>query len=511
MNPLLKTPQQMLLSKAGIPHLADGRSVGALTAGAAQLLETAVKRFINVFKRPPDQSEMAELTKHVQSFSAPARPAPNMERLAATTPAQDMLVDAAGNAYKPVMGPRGLTTPEQAAGYKIDPFGASAANMRARQGLYEPGVKAFENRDPFLTEAMTGRAPTRTRQKPFTTNIDDLNANKAALEEQGIYGNVARVEPGGYPAQSSTPSSDYFARMSAGIENAKLPDNIMSTFRAKFGRNPNEDEVNAIIAHLNVARHDYTGKGSAIFGERPTTAGGGRPTKSEADQMAAWREQAQASGMSPTSITAKPAELSRDFPQLSREMQMGPDTGFAHGGSTNPDYMRAEMVVNGYTPAKYAGGKSVNPMFEGIQESKPSDTDNKRFPSVAELKRMAGKTAKFGLGTALPGYFAYEGLSQLPENIGTGNYGDAAANAIYGVSGAAQAMPKTMSRLIGPAATSTASKAWLPLMAGQMLGHHGNLNEGEQELLRLYGSDYDYVDAERDPFFEGSVFSAQKR
>ena len=473
----------MLLSKAGIPHLADGRSVGALTAGASQLLETAVKRFINVFKRPPDQSEMAELTKHVQSFSAPVRPAPNMERLAATTPAQDMLVDAAGNAYKPVMGPRGLTTPEQAAGYKIDPFGASAANVRARKDLYEPGVKAFEDRDPFLTEAMTGRAPTRTRQKPFTTNIDDLNANKAALEEQGIYGNVARVEPGGYPAQSVTPSSDYFARMSEGIENAKLPDNIMSTFRAKFGRNPNEDEVNAIIAHLNVARHDYTGKGPAIFGERPTTAGGGRPTKAEADQMAAWREQAQASGMSPTSITAKPAELSRDFPQLSREMQMGPDTGFAGGGSTNPDYMRAEMVVNGYTPSKYADGKSVTK-----------------------------KVAKFGFNTALPGFMAYEDLSEIPENIGTGNYGDAIAHAVSGISGAAQAAPKTMSRLIGPAATSTASKAWLPLMAGQMLGYHGDLGEGEQEeleRLRL-AQDYGYIDAQRDPFFAGSVF-AQKR
>lgn len=482
MNPLIKTPQQMLLSKAGIPHLADGRSVGALTAGATQLLDTAVKKFIGVFKRPPNASEMDELTQHVRSFSAPQRPAPNMERLSATTPAQDMLVDASGNAYKPAMGPRGLTTPEQAAGYKVDPFGSSAANFRARQGSYEPGVQAFESRDPFLTEAMTGRAPTRTRQKPFTTNIDDLNANKAALEEQGIYGNVAHVEPGGYPAQSSTPSSDYFARMSASIENAKLPPDIMSTFRAKFGRNPNEDEVNAIIAHLNVARHDYTGKGAAVFGERPMPAGGGRPTKAEQDQMAAWREQAQASGMSPTAITAKPAELARDYPQMTREMQLGPDTGFAHGGSTNPDYMRAEMAVHGHTPSKYASGSTV--------------------------KKRAGQVAKFGLGTALPGYFAYEGLTAMPENFGTGDYGTGVSNAIFGTSGAAQAMPKTTARMIGPAATSTLSKAWLPLLAGQMLGHHGDLNEGEQEQLRLAQG---YIDAEKDPFFEGSVFSAQKR
>ena len=506
MNPLLKTPQQMLLSKAGIPHLADGRSVGALTAGASQLLETAVKKFIGVFKRPPNASEMDELTKHVQSFSAPQRPAPNMERLSATTPAQDMLVDASGNAYKPAMGPRGLTTPEQAAGYKVDPFGSSAANFRARQGSYEPGVQAFENRDPFLTEAMTGRAPTRTRQKPFTTNLDDLNANKAALEEQGIYGNVAKVEPGGYPAQSNTPSSDYFAKMSASIENAKLPPDIMSTFRAKFGRNPNEDEVNAIIAHLNVARHDYTGKGAAIFGERPMPAGGGRPTKNEADQMSAWREQAQASGMSPTAITAKPAELARDYPQMTREMQMGPDTGFAGGGSTSPDYMRAEMTVHGFTPSKYAGGSSVTNEMDS-QETRRSDMGMMRR-MMPDVKKRAMQAGKFGLGTALPGYFAYEGLTAMPENFGTGDYGTGAANAIYGTSGMAQAMPKTTARMIGPAATSTLSKAWMPLLAGQMLGHHGDLNEGEQERLRLAQG---YIDAEKDPFFEGSVFSAQKR
>ena len=502
---MIKTPQQMLLSKAGIPHLAGGKSVGALTAGASQLLETAVKKFIGVFKRPPNASEMDELTQHVRSFSAPQRPAPNMERLSATTPAQDMLVDASGNAYKPAMGPRGLTTPEQAAGYKVDPFGSSAANFRARQGAYEPGVQAFESRDPFLTEAMTGRAPTRTRQKPFTTNLDDLNANKAALEEQGIYGNVAKVEPGGYPAQSSTPSSDYFARMSASIENAKLPPDIMSTFRAKFGRNPNEDEVNAIIAHLNVARHDYTGKGAAVFGERPVSASGGRPTKAEQDQMAAWREQAQASGMSPTAITSKPAELARDYPQMTREMQLGPDTGFAQGGSTNPDYMRAEMAVNGFTPSKYAGGSTVTNEMDS-QETRRGD--NRRIPTIAELKRYGAKGAKFGLGTALPGYFAYEGLTAMPENFGTGDYGTGAANAIFGTSGMAQAMPKTTARMIGPAATSTLSKAWLPLLAGQMLGHHGDLNEGEQEQLRLAQG---YIDAEKDPFFEGSVFSAQKR
>jgi hypothetical protein len=199
------------------------------------------------------------------------------------------------------------------------------------------------------------------------------------------------------------------------------------------------------------------------------------------------------------------AQLARDYPQMTREMQMGPDTGFAHGGSTNPDYMRAEMAVNGFTPSKYAGGSTVT------NEMDPQETrrgDNRRIPTIAELKRYGAKGAKFGLGTALPGYFAYEGLTAMPENFGTGDYGTGAANAIFGTSGMAQAMPKTTARMIGPAATSTLSKAWMPLLAGQMLGHHGDLNEGEQEQLRLAQG---YIDAEKDPFFEGSVFSAQKR
>lgn len=222
--------------------------------------------------------------------------------------------------------------------------------------------------------------------------------------------------------------------------------------------------------------------------------------------MSNWREQAQASGMSPTAIQAKPAELNQNFPKLAQEIKLGPDTGFAQGGYINPDYMRAEMMVQGLTPQKYAAGSSVTNELDP-QESRRNDMGMMRR-MLPEAKKRAMQAGKFGVNTALPGYFGYEALSALPENIGTGDYGTGIANAIIGGSSAAQMMPRTAAQMIGPSAASGLSKAWMPLMAAQMLGHHGDLNEGENEQLKLQQG---FVDARKDPFFEGSVFSAQKR
>ena len=255
-------------------------NLSKMTAGARMLYEQTVKKFPALMGRNPTAEDLAKIEFHANEFSKPVHemnPAHAEElqrRLQATTPAKDMLVDASGRAYQPIHSvdqTKGLMTPEQAAGYNVDQFGSTPANFRAREGLYAPDVQAFESRDPFLTQAMTGRPPSGTRQKPFTTNIDDLAANRASLEAKGQYGDVADVAPGGYPTQSTTPSADYFANMAAKIEAAKLPTNIQSTLREALGRNPTEDEINAAIANLNVAGHDYTGKGAAIFGERPKT------------------------------------------------------------------------------------------------------------------------------------------------------------------------------------------------------------------------------------------------
>lgn len=343
MNPFLRTPQEMMLDNTGLPHYAGGSSV---TAGANQLLQKVIQLFTRLEGRPPNAQEMQELTQHASSFSKSTnQAAPNLARIREETPAH-VLMDAEGRPYKPAMTPSGtLTTPEQAQGYGIDPFGSSAANFRARKPFYEDtGVKPMEMRDPFLTQAMTGRPPSGTYQKPFTTSIDDILANKAALEEKGIYGEVADVSPGGRPFQSSTPMSDYLAERAAAIENAAVPPGLRDALWERLGRKPTEDEMNEAIALLNPARHDYTGKGKAIFGERPQQ-------KSEMD---AWREKARLTGMSETAINSPPARLRDKFPVMAHEINLGPDTGFKSGGSISPDYMIAEMAVNGHTPKKFS-------------------------------------------------------------------------------------------------------------------------------------------------------------
>jgi hypothetical protein len=338
-----------------------------MTAGARMLYEQSVKKFPAMMGRLPTAEDLAKLEFHAKEFSKPFSEMNPIhrekleQRLQATTPAKDMLVDEAGRAYQPIHSidqSKGLITPEQAQGYTNDQFGSTAGNFRAREGLYAPDVQAFESRDPFLTQAMTGRPPSGTRQKPFTTNIDDLAANRASLEAKGQYGDIADVSPGGYPAQSTTPSADYFANMAAKIEAAKLPANIQSTLREALGRQPTEDEINAAIANLNVAGHDYTGKGAAVFAERPPTKRG-TLTAAEKAALAEWRQQAIDSGMSRTAVNASPSDLAAKFPGIAAEQELGPALPFKRGGDVHPDNLRAEMIVHGYEPKKFAEGKST--------------------------------------------------------------------------------------------------------------------------------------------------------
>lgn len=384
----------MMYEQAGIPHLAIG---GGLTAGAENVLKSTIKKFSTIFGRHPNAEELAQLEAHAAKLSQPTTPAPNLKRIAAETPAQNMMVDASGRAYSPVhnIDPnKRMLAPEEAAGYTTDPFGSGSANFRAREGLYAPDVQAFESRDPFLTQAMTGRPTSGTRQKPFTTSIDDLVQNKAHLENKGIYGDVADVSPGGYPTQSTTPSADYFANMASAIEAAKLPTNIRSSLREVLKREPTEDEINAAIANLNAARHDYTGKGAAVFGERPATTGA-RPTAAQRAEMEDWRQRAIDSGQSRTSVNATPGEIRARTPSIAEQMDLGPDTGFAHGGSTSPKQMRADMMVRGYS-----AGNLVEPIGHVIVQGAPNIAAHGMYvaPSIPDIKPSysAAKTGNYG-------------------------------------------------------------------------------------------------------------------
>jgi len=432
-----------MLEQAGIPHLAGG---GNLTSGARQLLEKAIERFKVASGRMPNASEMSQLEQHAASFSVPSRPAPNLKRLEATTPGQNVFVDSSGHAYNAARGPRGeLTTPEQAQGYAIDPFGSTPANFRARKEYYDPRIKTMEDRDPFLTEAMTGRSTTRTSHKPFTTSLEDLVANKAALEQKGIYGDVAHVGPGDAPVQSITPSSDFFAERAARIENALLPENLLSTLRQKLGHQPNEDEINAAIANMNLARHNYTGKGEGIFGERPIFTG--KPTKEQSQELAEWQQRAIDSGIAPSAVEKPLSRLRAQHQGLANEIELGPDTGFKAGGHLNPDYMRAEMTVQGYKPQKFAKGGTT---FWGAQSA-----------------------------------------MDLPSSISEGRFDDTLMNAANMGAAASEAAPNTARALLGkslPGMLTRTMGGFLPALTVQAMANIGGLNENEQEELNRFNN-----------------------
>ena len=90
-NPI-KTPQQMLLEQAGIPHLAGGSAVAKeLTAGARMLVENAIKKFKAVTGRAPTANEVAQLEQHAQSLSKPTTPASKLSPEAQEANAQYLL------------------------------------------------------------------------------------------------------------------------------------------------------------------------------------------------------------------------------------------------------------------------------------------------------------------------------------------------------------------------------------------------------------------------------------
>lgn len=385
MNPI-KTPQEMLEEMAGIPRMAGGGTAPkSLTAGAAAIYNNLVKKATAVKRAPLNAKELAIIEQHASSLSMPtSKGIPTQPgRLEATTPAANHLVDQQGRAYRAVQGPRGLTTPEQAKGYELDPFGMSPGNMRAREeiidnkpvSLYDDSVKAFEDRDPFLTMNTPGlqRHASGTRLKPFTTNIDDLVANRAKMESKGVYEGSTGTEPGGFPAQSITPSADYFAERAAALENAKLPDNIVSALRKQLGRQPTQDEVNAFIADLNVMNMDYTGKGPTSFGLRPEMPKG-RPNKAKQAEIDKWKQFAVDSGQSRSAADASGSDLRNRYPSLQREVEYGPEPEFKKGGSTTPEDMRHMMLAYGKVPQKYKDAyKNMSGFNKAIAAVGPAD------------------------------------------------------------------------------------------------------------------------------------------
>lgn len=334
MNPI-KTPQEMLAEMAGIPHMAAGRAVGQFDKAIAG----AVAKFKQLYGKAPSQQEMQALQSHVQGLSNP-------------------------------------TSPVLRSGMSAQP--RAAYELATDPNLISPDTA----RDEFLTKMTTGRTTKGTNLRPMAQDVSDPSVIKN-IEAQQMSGQLDEVIPGASQGQSITPSADYFGEVSTNIENAALQggalDMLKKDFVKKFGRYPDADETNKIIADYNIMRQQYGPKGNAVVSERPGTAKG----------MKEYRAEARNEGIQESALTKPPS----DYPQyLKDELQMQrgelPTSGIAEakkrrasgieptdfyvdeqgnlvkvyptmkaeGGQITPEEMMHQMIVQGQTPQKLAGG-----------------------------------------------------------------------------------------------------------------------------------------------------------
>jgi len=317
-NPI-KSPRDMLFELANFPHMADGRQVLKAGSEMKKLVEEAIQRYIRLYKKAPPPEDVKALEAH-----------------------------AAALAQKPTVWHDPVT------------------QARARHELAtNPGlINPEDMRDPFLTQAMTGRGTKGTRQAPFTIDISDPNVQKS-LEMKQMSGKLEDlVGPEGVP--SITPATDALAKMSQSLEqralsSGSLPliERLKLSFFNKNKRQPTEDELNALIADYNPLRHQYGTAGTSIVTARPKTAKG----------MQDWRQKARAEGVPEAYLEKPPA----DYPQylqaeldiaqgvqpgirpMSEDLIKNPDKQFAGGGSTtmSPREMQAMMIAHGTTPSKF--------------------------------------------------------------------------------------------------------------------------------------------------------------
>jgi hypothetical protein len=335
MNPI-KTPEEMLAEMAGIPRMAAGKAV---VGQFDRAIAGAVAKFKQLYGKSPSAQEMEALKSHVQGLSSP-------------------------------------TSPVLRSGMSAQP--RAAYELATDPNLINPDMA----RDEFLTKMTTGRTTKGTNLRPMAQDISDPSVVKN-IEGQQMAGQLDEAIPGASQTGSITPSADYFGEVSTNIENSALQggafDKLKQAFVKKYGRYPDADETNAMIAEFNPARHQYGSQGASIVGGRPATAKG----------MSDWRNQARSEGIPESYLNKPPA----DYPQyLKDELQMQrgelPTSGIreakkkrasnveptdfyvdeegnlvkvyptmkAEGGQITPDEMRHMMLVQGQTPQKFAGG-----------------------------------------------------------------------------------------------------------------------------------------------------------
>jgi hypothetical protein len=335
MNPI-KTPQEMLAEMAGIPRMAGG---SAVAGQFDKMIASAIAKYKQLNKRAPSAQEVEQLKSHVQGLSNPSSP-----------------VLRSGMSAQP------------RASYEL----ATDPNL----------INPDTARDPFLTKMLTGRTTKGTNLRPLAQDISDPSVVKN-IEAQQMSGALDEVIPGASRGQSTTPSADYFAQQSSAIENEALSggtfDKLKQEFVKKNGRYPDQDELNAMVAEFNPARHQYGEQGISIMSQRPPTAKGMSDFRNAArnegveesyltkrqgnypqyiqDELTIQRgevplstmkeaKKKRASGIEPTDFYVdEEGNLVKVYPTMKAE-----------GGQITPEEMRHMMMVQGQTPEKFAGG-----------------------------------------------------------------------------------------------------------------------------------------------------------
>jgi hypothetical protein len=333
MNPI-KTPQEMLAEMAGIPRMAGGKAVAGQFDKA---IAGAVAKFKQLYGKSPSAQEVEALKSHVQGLSSPTSP---------------ILRSGKGTEAR------------------------AQFELGTDLNLINPDTA----RDPFLTKMQLDRTPKGTQLRPKTFDITDPNVTKN-IEERQMSGLMDEDIPEASQRISSTPSADYFGEVSSNIENAALQggafDMLKAEFVKKFGRYPNADETNQMIADYNIMRQQYGPKGISVVGERPRTARG----------MEEFRAEARNEGIEESALTNPPADYPKylknelaiqrgelpsiKIPKAKKKNAVEPTDFYtdeegnlvkvfptmkAAGGQITPEEMMHQMIIAGQEPQRFAAG-----------------------------------------------------------------------------------------------------------------------------------------------------------
>jgi hypothetical protein len=310
-----------------------------LTSGASALLQKAINNFKAINGRVPSAQEMAQLEQQANRFSMPTS------------------------------GLRSGMSASPRASYEL----GTDLNL----------INPETARDPFLTKMTTGRTTKGTNLRPIAQDVSDPSVVKN-IEAQQMSGQLDELMPGASQG-STTPSADYFAEMSQNIENSALQggalDKLKQAFYEKQGRFPDEDELNAIVAEFNPARHQYGSQGVGIMSQRPPSAKGMTDFRNAArnegveesyltkrqgnypqyiqDELAIQRGELPAKALKEKKKRYKDVEpVDFYIDENGNAVKIYP-TMKAEGGQITPRDMLAQMMVNQVTPQNFKVGSSV--------------------------------------------------------------------------------------------------------------------------------------------------------